>query len=186
MLINRKMQTDDVMGIDCSTKRLAFGIISGGKLKKWGIVEFEGDTIYDRIQDARIKIDALAEQFPVKYIAIEAAIMVKSVQVAIKMAYVFGAVMASLLDKNKQVHEVAPISWQNHIGNKLLTAQEKNKIKSENPGKSKAWYTNANRLFRKDRTRQWVRSTHGVHIESDDVCDSIGLAQFAYDKMTRR
>lgn len=181
-----KDSSDSVMGIDCSTHKLAFGIITDGKLVKWGIVEFSGRNVFDRIKDARNKVDSLINEFPVDYVAIESAIMVKSVQVAIKMAYVFGAVMSSLLINDIKVVEVAPISWQNFIGNKILTAQEKAIIKQQNPGKSKSWYVNKNRLERKNRTRQWVKKTFGHDIESDDITDSIGIAYFGWNKTKRR
>lgn len=181
-----KESSSSVMGIDCSTQRLAFGIITDGELVKWGLIEFDGKNVFDRIKDARKKIDALIMQFPVDYVAIESAIMVKSIQVAIKMAYVFGAVMSSLLIKDIKVVEVAPISWQSFIGNKTLTKQEKQKIKLDNPNKSASWYTNKNRLVRKDRTRQWVKNTFDLDIESDDITDSIGIAYFAWNKTKRR
>ncbi len=186
MLSNfRKTISNDVMGIDCSTQTLAFGIISDGQLIKWGEINFEGKNIYERIQDARIKVDALAQQFPVNFVAIEAAVMVRSVQVAIKMAYVFGAVMSSLLNNNIEVIEVAPISWQSGINNKVLSAVEKAAVTRDFPGKSKSWYTNKYRLIRKDRTRQWVKRTFDQDIESDNVTDAIGIAYHAWGK-TRR
>lgn len=184
--IVKKIPADAIMGIDCSTQRFAFAIISDEKLIKWGVIEFEGRSIFERIKDARLKIDALVQEFPVRHVAIESAIMVKSIQVAIKMAYVFGAVMSSLLIKDINVVEVTPISWQSFIGNKALTTVEKAQLKNTFPGKSKSWYSNKGRMLRKDRTRQWVANKFGQSIESDDITDSVGIAWFAWNKTTRR
>lgn len=173
------------MGIDCSTYSLAFGIVDEGKLIKWGQIKFDGSTVFDRILDARKKVDALSEQFDVRCIAIESAVVVKSVQVGIKMAYVFGAVLGSLLNKKIKVVEVAPISWQSSIGNGNFSPKEKTELKIAFPGKSKSWYLNKIRELRKDRTRQWVYKTYGQHIESDDITDSIAIANFAYNKFMK-
>lgn len=181
----RKTGGTAIMGVDCSTQSFAFAIIDDGKLTKWGEIEFSGKDIYERMLNARQKIDALATEFDINYVAIESAIMVKSVQVAIKMAYVFGAVMSSLLNSNVSVIEVAPISWQSFIGNKILTAAEKRAIQNDFPGKSKTWYTNKYRQFRKDRTRQWVNSQFGQLIESDNITDSVGLGWFAWNKLVK-
>src|SRR5687767_320709 len=185
MLSNLAPKANSVMGIDCSTQSFAFAIIENDKLKKWGEIQFEGKNVYERILDSRKKIDALSKEFDVDYVVLEAAIMVRSVQVAIKMAYVFGAVMASILNKNIRVVEVAPISWQNYIGNKALTPIEKAKIKKENPGKSKSRYTNKYRQVRKDKTKIWVKEKFDKDIGSDNVTDAIGIAWFGWNK-TRR
>jgi len=173
------------MGIDCSTYSLAFGIIDQSKLIKWGQIKFDGSTVFERILDARKKVDSLSKDFDVRCIAIESAVVVKSVQVGIKMAYVFGAVLGSLLTKNIKVVEVAPISWQSDIGNKNFSIKEKQDLKNKFPGKSKSWYQNKIREIRKDRTRQWVYKNYGQQIDSDDVTDSIAIAHFAYNKFMR-
>lgn len=181
----RKVNTNRIVGIDCSTQSLAYGVIENGKLVEWDEIQFTGRNIYERLLDARHKTDVLANQLNVNHVAIEAAVMVRSIKVAIKMAYVFGAVMGSLLNKNIQVHEVAPLTWQSFIGNKTLTRLEKAGIKNMHPGKSKSWYTNSYRELRKDRTRQWVHNTFGQQIESDNITDSIGLAWFAWNKLVK-
>ena len=125
-----KTKAQRVMGIDCSTKSIAFTIFDGENFLKCGEVFFHGATVFERVHDANVKTLALFENFSPDFVAIEAAIMVRSTSVAIKMAYVFGAVIAALLKKGATVIEVPPISWQSFIGNKNLTLAEKNAIKN--------------------------------------------------------
>lgn len=184
-MLNFKNYPGPVMGIDCSTYSLAFAIIDDGELIKWGEVQFDGSTIYDRILYARKITDSIFKDFQVSSVAIESAVMVKSVQVAIKMAYVFGAVMSSILTENVSVIEVPPISWQSYIGNNTLTKAEKVQIQKEFPGKSKSWYTSQYRKKRKNRTRQWVKEVFDVEVESDNVSDAIGITFYSYNKLRK-
>lgn len=181
-----KTKAQRVMGIDCSTKSIAFTIFDGVNFHKCGEVFFTGATVFERVHDANVKTLALFESFSPDFVAIEAAIMVRSTSVAIKMAYVFGAVIAALLKKGATVIEVPPISWQSFIGNKNLTLAEKNAIKMEFPGKSASWYQNKGRLMRKQRTIDFAKREFGVELESDNVADSLGIAWWAVQNKTRR
>ena len=124
-----KPRAKTVMGIDASTKSIAFCVMSGDRVIKYGEVFFNGADISERILDATRKIHSLKKEFKVDYIAIESAIVVRSPGVAIKLAYMFGAIMGELLDQGARLKEVAPITWQSYIGNKNLTKAEKEKIK---------------------------------------------------------
>lgn len=181
-----KTKAQRVMGIDCSTKSIAFTIFDGEDFAKCGEVFFNGATVFERVHDANVKTLALFEHFNPEFVAIEAAIMVRSTSVAIKMAYVFGAVIAALLKKGATVIEVPPISWQSFIGNKNLTKAEKDAIKAEFPGKSASWYQNKGRLMRKQRTIDFAKEKFGVELESDNVGDSLGIAWWAVQNKTRR
>ena len=175
-----------VIGLDCSTNSIAFAIIDSGRLTKWGELDLSGRTVYDRALDARQKMDALAAEFGADFACIESAVMVKNILVAIKMAYVIGNVIASLRAMGCEIYEAKPLEWQTAIGNPVLKKIEKDSIAAANPGKAKTWYQNANRAFRKQRTIDFVLKKYGVAITSDNVSDSVGLADFAYNKLTRR
>jgi len=175
-----------VIGLDCSTNSIAFAIIDGGRLVKWGEIDLTGRTVYDRALDARRKVDALAAEFDADFACIESAVMVRSIQVAIRMAYVIGNVIASLLAIGVQVYEAKPLEWQAAIGNPILKKIEKDVIIKANPGKTKSWYQNACRVYRKQRTMDFVLKKYGVRLLSDNVGDSVGLADYAYNKLTRR
>lgn len=181
-----KTKAQRVMGIDCSTKSIAFTVFDGETFNKCGEVFFEGATVFDRAYDAHKKTLATFEYLKPDFVAIEAAIMVRSTSVAIKMAYVFGAVIAALLQQGAKVIEVPPISWQSFIGNKNLTKVEKDAIKKEFPGKSTSWYQNKGRLMRKQRTIDFAKREFGIELDSDNVADSLGIAWWAVKNKTKR
>lgn len=171
------------MGLDCSTNSLAFSFVHNGKLLKYGEIYFSGSDVYHRASDARKKIEAIKHEFQISTVAIEKTIFAKSIDTAIKMAFVAGTVISCLIDDHVRVLEVAPISWQSGIGNPNLTPSEKLKIQKDFPGKSKNWYMAKNRDVRKNRTRLWVKEKFGVEIQSDNITDAIGLGYYADQKL---
>ena len=110
--------------------------------------------------------------------AMEAAVMVRSANTGLKMAYVFGAIIGEILSDHIKVIEVHPITWQSFIGNKNFTKAQKTEVKLQNPGKSESWIKNKIREMRKDITKNFA-SKHGVNTESDNVSDSFGIAWYA-------
>lgn len=181
------------LGIDCSTKSLAYACFEGDKPLYCGEIFFEGSTVFKRLKDARVKTQALLDSpdfmgydgFRADYVAIEAAIAVKNVKTAILLAYVYGAVMSVLMQNGADVVEVPPITWQSYIGNPNLKKFEKDKIKEENPGKSASWYQNKGRLFRKQRTLDFARQFFTIESGSDNIGDAVGVAYYAANKLTR-
>lgn len=172
-----------VIGIDASTNTIAYAVIDSGILVSYGEILFEGDSIYHRILDAKRKMRALKEKFNADYIALEAAVMVKSINTGIKMAYVFGAIMGELLENGAEVIEIHPLKWQGFIGNPNLTPTEKAKIKKDYPSKSETWYRSKGREIRKEKTLKWVHQQFKVLLESDNVSDAIGIAWYAYENL---
>lgn len=171
------------MGVDASTNSIAYSIIDKGTLIEYGEIEFEGSNIYERILDAKKKMRALQYRFNVDYIALEAAVMVRSASTGIKMAYVFGAIMGELLENGSEVIEVHPLKWQGFIGNPNLTNGEKIQIRKEFPGKTDNWYRAKNREIRKEKTLDWARKKFKIQLESDNVGDAIGIAWYAYENL---
>lgn len=174
------------MGIDASTNSLAFAVLEGDVVVKWGEIFFHGATVFDRLNDARAKTEALLKEFDIEYVCIEAAVMVRSISVAIKLAYVYGAIIGELLKGGAVVVEATPIAWQAFIGNPNLTPTEKAKIKAEFPGKSKSFYQVKGREVRKQKTIKWVYDTFGIDLESDNVADAFGLSFYASNHLTCR
>ena len=170
------------MGIDASTHTIAYAIFDGETAVEWGEIFFDGGTIYERIVDAKRKIRALRERFQVDFIALESAIMVRSVNTGLKMAYVFGAIMGELLDNGATVVEVKPLEWQSFIGNKNFSKAEKDAVLKENPGRSANWIRNRIRELRKQRTIEFVASL-GINVESDNVADAAGIAWYAVNRL---
>lgn len=176
-----------VIGIDASTNSLAFAVFEGDKPIKCGEIKFKGRSVFERLKDAKKKTKALVDAGVLSgdYIAIESAIMVRNVQTAIDLAYVYGAILGELGLATKELEKVAPISWQSGIGNPNLKAAEKAAIQAEFPGKSKTWYQNKGREIRKARTLAIAREYFTIADGSDNVGDAVGIALFASRRLTR-
>lgn len=177
-----------VIGIDASTNSLAFAVFEGETPIKCGEIKFKGSSVFERLKDAKVKTRALVKAGVLKgdYIAIESAIMVRNVQTAIDLAYVYGVILGELGEGSRQLEKVAPISWQSGIGNPNLKAAEKAAIQAEFPGKSKTWYQNKGRQIRKARTLAIARNYFDIADGSDNVGDAVGIALFASRALTRR
>lgn len=185
----QKAKASRVMGIDCSTKSLAFCIFYNKKPVKWGKVTFDGATVFDRLKDASQKTKALLSQFDVDFIAMEGAILAsnKNVKVTIDLSLVYGAVLAQLLSGTAKVIHVSPLEWQRAIGNPPFTRADTAKLKLDFPGKSTSWYTAQKRKVRKQRTMDFINGKWPVmNITDDDVGDSCAIAYYAYHTLTRR
>lgn len=176
-----------VCGIDASTNSLAFAVFESGEPVNCGEVKFNGSTVFERLEDAKKKTAALVRAGIIKadYIAIESAVMVRNVQTAIDLAYVYGAIIGELMAFNPQVHKVAPISWQSGIGNPNLKKAEKDAIQKEFPGKSKSWYQNKGREIRKGRTMDIARNHFNIPSNSDNIGDAVGIALYVSKTLTR-
>lgn len=171
-----------VLGVDASTNSIAFCLMDGKKVHKFGEIEFTGETVYDRILDAKNKVNAIKYMLEYDFIAIEAAVSVRSVATGLKMAYVFGAIMGELMHDNIKIVEVHPITWQSYIGNKNFTKLEKDSVRKEFPGKSDNWYKAKIREIRKNKTIKFA-GDKGVKTDSDNVADSVGIAWYAVNEI---
>lgn len=167
-----------VMGIDMSTKAIAFSILDEGRLKHYGKIYIEGENIYDKCGDANKKIYHMLKLYEPDIVLIEAAVFVNNRQVVKKLASVIGAVGGVCVALGTRVDEVAPISWQTFIGNGNLTKDEKKEIKKENPDASKTKLSKFGREFRKQRTLDLIKERFGVTVTDDDVGDAIGVGWY--------
>lgn len=182
-----KTKASRVMGIDASTKSIAWTIFYNRKPERWGKIDIVGNDIYERCGDANRKIYLLNKLYPVDYIAIEAAVFVKSPSVAIQLAYVYGSIVGVLNALGVKVITVRPLEWQGFIGNPALKKPEKETIKMNNPNKSASWYQNAGRELRKQRTMDYFnKKWPGMNLTDNDVGDSAGIAYYAYYQLTKR
>jgi Holliday junction resolvasome RuvABC endonuclease subunit len=180
----RKRRVSRCMGIDASTNSLAFCIVEGDDVVKWGEIFFHGADVFDRLNDARAKTEALVDEFDIEYVCVEAAVMVNNIGVAIKLAYIYGSIIGELMKRGATVVTAKPLEWQNFIGNGYLTKAEKQAIADEFPGKSKTWYSARGRDFRKQRTLDYFNTKYGLELKSDNVGDALGLAYYASHKLT--
>jgi len=179
-----KTSAKRVMGIDASTNSIAYCIFDGNNPVEYGEINFEGSDVYKRILDAKRKIKALKSRFSVEFVVIEAAVMVRSANTGLKMAYIFGAIMGELLENGAKVVEVHPITWQSFIGNKNFTNAQKAQVRKDNPDRSDNWIKNHIREMRKQKTLDFV-SDMGVKTNSDNVADAAGIAWYAVKNLVK-
>jgi hypothetical protein len=171
-----------VLGVDASTNSFAFCLFGSEGPIRWGEVTFKGSNVFERLSHGQRNVYAMREYLKSDLVVFESAVFVQNKKTVILLAYAFGAVISALMADGTAVEEIAPLTWQNAIGNKALTKHEKQTIIDANPGKSSGWYQNKNREFRKLRTKKWCKDTYGIEVDSDNVSDAIAIASVAYDK----
>lgn len=184
----KKKKAGRVIGIDCSTNSLAFAVFDGNVPVICGEVYFQGANIYEKLNDARRKVQALVDTGILvgDYVGMEAAIAGKSGAVTIKLSYVYGAVLSILMQNHMEVQTVYPVTWQSYIGNPYLKKEEKEQMRIDNPGRKASWYQNEGRKIRKQRTLDFARTYFNIANDSDDVGDAVGIAYYTSKELTRR
>jgi Holliday junction resolvasome RuvABC endonuclease subunit len=184
-----KTRASRVIGIDASTKSLAFCVFYNRRPVKWGKINFEGSDVYERIRDAHPKVRALADEFDADFVCLEGAILAnnKNVKVTIDLSLMYGAILSVLLEGRAKVVQVTPTVWQNFIGNKVFSQVETAKMKADFPDKSASWYTNKKREIRKQRTMDFFNAKWPhMNLTDNDVGDAAGIAYHSYYELTRR
>lgn len=170
-----------ICAIDASTNSLAYAVFDNKNLKEIGKINFEGRDIYLKVADAAKKTRAYFETvMKADAIVIEHTVFMNSPKTAADLALVQGALLgAAAMSGITTVGKVAPITWQNYIGNKKLSKDEQFKIRSENPGKSASWYKNFERELRKQRTIKLIEINYNKVISDNDVADACGIGHWA-------
>jgi len=178
---------DTICSIDASTNNMAFAVFYRNELKSFGKIHFKGKTTYEKISDAVKKTKGLFDAYSkIDAIVIEHTIYLNSAKTAADLALVQGAMLGGIsLTSAPSIKSINPIAWQTFLGNQRLSAEEKNIIRSENPGKSEAWYKNKDREFRKQRTIDLVNKKYGVEIYDNDIADAIGVGHYALNNWSK-
>jgi len=174
---------NSIISVDASTNSLAFAYFEKGKLIKYGKIRFNGaDAVY-KAGDACKKTIQLFSTIKADALVIEAAIYSNSPQTAINLSVVQGAIIggAKVADIST-IKKISPMQWQNYVGTRLLTAEEKQSIVKKNPGKSNSWYKGKEREMRKNKTIASVNKNFGVNVSDNDVADAIGIGWFINDR----
>lgn len=176
-----EIQPERICAIDASTNSLAYATFHGGQLKEVGKIGFEGKDIYEKVIDAGRKSKGLFEHIVnVDAIVIEHTVFMNSPKTAADLALVQGALLGAAGQSGiRTIGKVAPITWQNFIGNKKISKDEKLYIKSQNPGKSESWLKNYERELRKKRTINFINVQYDKSISDNDVADACGIGHWA-------
>ena len=167
--------------IDASTNSIAFAIFVNESLYKYGKINFEGKTAYEKVSDASKKLYAFFNSFETfDHVIIEQTAFLNSPKTLSDLAMVHGAIIGVMsMTRNIEVSSVPPIAWQTFIKNGRLNTHEKQLIRNEFPGKSDAWYKNKEREFRKLRTIDFINKRYGKTISDNDIADAIGVGHYA-------
>ena len=172
-----------ICAIDASTNSLAFAIFDtqGKTLKSVGKINFKGKDTYEKVMDAGQKVKAFLDIYEgFEAIVIEHTVFMNSPKTAADLALVQGAILgAAGQSGTKVVGKVAPITWQNFIGNKKISKDEKLFIKAQNPGKSDSWLKTHERELRKQRTINFINIQYDRTITDNDVADACGIGHWA-------
>jgi Holliday junction resolvasome RuvABC endonuclease subunit len=177
------------MAIDASTNSLAFSIFVDGELASYGKINFTGLTAYEKVIDACRKVLGLFKVYDdiqVDAIVIEHTVFINSPKTAADLALVQGGLLgAAGVSGVKQIRSVAPITWQNFIGNKKLSKEEQLSIRKQAPGKSDSWYKSYERQLRKEKTIHFIDVQYGIQLSDNDISDAIAIGHYAVKNWER-
>jgi Holliday junction resolvasome RuvABC endonuclease subunit len=172
-----------ICSIDASTNSLAFALFDTQQkaLGTVGKINFSGNDTYEKVMDAGKKVRAFFEYYGgFEAIVIEHTVFMNSPKTAADLALVQGAILgAAGQSGTKIIGKVAPITWQNYIGNKKLNKDEQLAIRFSNPGKTDSWYKTFERNFRKERTIKLINVYYDRNITDHDVADACGIGHWA-------
>jgi len=179
--MSKTNQPSHICAIDASTNSLAFAFYTHKQLTGYGKINFNGNTIYEKVQDATAKTKALFNHYNmINAIVIEHTVFMNSPKTAADLAMVQGAIIGGAgLAGIKEIGRVSPITWQNYLGNKKLSKEEQLQVRSLNPNKSLSWYKSYERDFRKKRTIKLLEIIYDKNIEDYDVADAAGIGHWA-------
>ena len=185
--MNNNGNPKTICAIDASTNSLAFAIFNDNVLGNIGKINFSGKTNYEKVMDACAKTKAFFEHFGgFEAIVIEHTVFMNSPKTAADLALVQGALLgAAGLTGTKTIGTVAPITWQNYLGNKKITKEEQVIIRSKNPGKSDSWYKTYERQIRKERTIKLIEINYNKVINDNDVADACGIGHWAINNWNK-
>lgn len=176
-----EMKPERICAIDASTNSLAYATFYGNDLKEVGKISFAGKDIYQKVIDAGRKSKGLFDNLiNVDAIVIEHTVFMNSPKTAADLALVQGALLGAAGQSGiNVVGKVSPITWQNFIGNKKISKDEKLFIRSQHTGKSESWYKSYERDLRKQRTINFININYDKAITDNDVADACGIGHWA-------
>jgi len=178
-----KVMPKTVCAIDASTNSLAFAIFDTKEktLRSIGKINFKGLNTYEKVMDAGKKVKAFIDIYGgFEAIVIEHTVFMNSPKTAADLALVQGAILGAAGQANTTtIGRVAPITWQNYIGNKKISKEEKLSIKALNPDKSDSWIKTYERDLRKQRTIRYINTMYDRTITDNDVADACGIGHWA-------
>jgi Holliday junction resolvasome RuvABC endonuclease subunit len=165
---------------------MAFAIFENKELICVGKINFSGDTIYKKIGDSYAKIRAFFKSYKIDSVVIEHTIFMNSPKTVSDLALIQGAILAAMWESNiKEMGSVSPITWQNYIGNKRFSKEEKILMRQKIPNKSESWYKTQEREVRKEKTIRFINMQYNKKITDNDVADACGIGHWAINNWNK-
>lgn len=172
-----------ICAIDASTNSLAFALFEDKALVLVGKISFDGKNTYQKVADSAKKVEQffLHERMSgIDAIVIEHTVFMNSPKTLADLTLVQGSILGAASNAGISViRSTNPMAWQSFIGNPRLTKAEQQEVREAFPGKTDAWYKNANREVRKQRTIELVEEIYGRVITDNDVSDAVGVGHYA-------
>jgi len=181
-MLRVKKNGQRVLGIDHSTNTLAFCISEDGKVKDWGEIPLVGNNVFERMGDLHYKLKYHFGNTTANVLCIEKTVQVNSRDTVVKLAMIAGVIIGFFAEYGLKVHEVPALTWQSATAKPTLTSPEQAKLKLENPGRTKSWYSNEARKIRKQRIIDWVETNYGI-IAPSDAADAICISLYGGSKL---
>ena len=174
-----------ILGIDASSKKIAWSIINEGVLESYGEIFLSEVGGNHRLAATRRKLeDGLHIFGKIDYIAFEKAVRVRSAATVIVLAEMFGVVKSVLMDLGAPMVEMEPLVWQSAIGNPNITGVKKREWLAAHPQfKTKSQIQRGIREYRKQLTLDYVEKVTGVKMSNDDLGDATAIGLVGYQKM---
>jgi hypothetical protein len=173
-----------ICAIDASTNSIAFAIFNNKELGHVGKMKFSGANVYEKIGDAYAKTRALFDSYNIDAVVIEHTVFMNSPKTVSDLALVQGGLLAALWECGvKEVGSVSPITWQNYIGNKKFSKEEKIEMRNKMPNKSESWYKTQEREIRKEKTIRFINLQYDKNISDNDVADACGIGHWAVNNL---
>jgi Holliday junction resolvasome RuvABC endonuclease subunit len=178
-----EMMPKTICSIDASTNSLAFALFDTQQktLGAVGKINFQGQNTYQKVMDAGQKVKAFLDYYGgFEAIVIEHTVFMNSPKTAADLALVQGAILgAAGQSGTKIIGRVSPITWQNYIGNKKISKDEKLMIRFANKNKSESWYKSYERDLRKEKTIKFININYDRNITDNDVADACGIGHWS-------
>jgi len=172
-----------VLGIDPSTKSIAYCLLDGTQIVATGDEELAGSELYERMQNAYRVGEELLKLEP-DFVAIESAVYVNNRKTVIKMAYFYGILMGMFANAGILFDDVPPITWESWIGNPPTRKAERTRFKKKNPSMSAYKIKKHFREERKQRTIDWVKERYDFDTDNDNIADAIAIATYGREVLT--
>lgn len=168
-----------IISIDSNTNNLAFAVFDNERLITYGKINFKGSDIDERLINANRRTMALAKLYKPDLVAIESAVMVRSIQIAISLSMFVGVIVANMCYYGANVKRVAPLTWQGYINNSVSSKEIRKNLKDKHPDKSSSWISSQIRGDRKQYTMNFVNNKFGISVTDDDIGDAIAVGYWA-------